>query len=142
MRDVRRYRPIHLFFIVLSVLGAADLRAQGGEPRAVVSAFQDELLATMKEAKFLGFEGRYHRLMPDMELAFDFEQITRIAVGPNWVKMNKMEQEQVVDLFRQFSVSTYAGAFSSYDGEKFEIGAARTQAGIGTIVETRLVLKD
>ena len=141
MRAVRRYRPIHLFFILLSVF-AADLGAQGGEPRAVVSAFQDELLATMKEAKVLGFEGRYQRLMPAMELAFDFDQITRIAVGRNWVKMNRTEQEQVVDLFRQFSVSTYAGAFSSYDGEQFEIGAARTQAGIGTIVESRLMLKD
>jgi phospholipid transport system substrate-binding protein len=56
--------------------------------------------------------------------------------------MNKTEQKQVVDLFRRFSVSTYASAFSSYDGEQFEIGGTRVQPDIGTIIKTRLVLKN
>ena len=77
-----------------------------------------------------------------MELAFDFDEITRISVGPGWVRMNKTEQKQVVDLFRRFSVSTYASAFSSYDGEQFEIGGTRVQPDIGTIIKTRLVLKN
>jgi hypothetical protein len=28
----------------------------------------------------------------------------------------------VVDLFRRFSVSTYASEFTGYDGEQFEVG--------------------
>jgi phospholipid transport system substrate-binding protein len=142
MRDVVRCRPVFLLFILLSVFGASDLRGQEGEPRTVVSAFQSELLATMKQAKGLSFEGRYQQLLPAMELAFDFDQITRIVVGRGWVKMNRTEQEQVVDLFRRFSVSTYASAFSDYSGEQFEISGTRVQPGIGTIVETRLVPKN
>jgi phospholipid transport system substrate-binding protein len=142
MRNVVRRQPISLLFILLSAFWASDLRGQEGEPRTVVSAFQDELLATMKQAKALSFEGRYQRLLPAMELAFDFDQITRIAVGPSWVKMNRTEQRQVVDLFRRFSVSTYASAFSSYESEQFEMAGVRVQPGIGTMIETRLVLKN
>jgi phospholipid transport system substrate-binding protein len=139
MRNVVRCRPVFLLFILLSVFGASDLRGQEGEPRTVVSAFQGELLATMKQAKVLSFEDRYQRLLPAIELAFDFDQIARIAVGRGWVKMNRTDQKQVVDLFRRFSVSTYASAFSDYSGEQFEISGTRVQPGIGTIIETRLV---
>jgi len=141
MRNLARHGLIYTFFIALSVFAAGDLRGQEDKPRAVVSAFQDELLTTMKQAKVLSFEDRYQQLLPAMERAFDFHEITRIAVGPNWIKMPETEQRQVVDLFRRFSVSTYASAFSSYEGEQFEIGEARAQSGLGTIVETRLTPK-
>jgi len=131
-----------LVVLVLSALGATALRAEETAPRAVVSTFQDTLLATMKEAGPLGFEGRYKRLQPAMEAAFDLEQMTRIVVGNRWAKLSDAERTQVVDLFRRFSVSTYASQFSGYGGEQFEIGDDRVQPGLGTIVETRLVLKD
>jgi phospholipid transport system substrate-binding protein len=47
----------------------------------------------------------------------------------------------VVDLFRRFSVSTYASEFSGYDGEQFEIGDDRAQGETGTIVDTHIVFK-
>jgi phospholipid transport system substrate-binding protein len=135
-------RPIRLsILIILSVLGCGDLGAEEVGPRAVVASFQDTLLSTMKEAESLGFNGRYQRLLPAMELAFDLEQMTRVVVGGRWAKMNTTEKKQVVDLFRQFSVSTYASAFSGYGGEQFEVGDELAQPGIGTIVETRIVLK-
>ncbi len=137
-RSVRRL----ILVLILSAFGAGELRAQEAGPRAVVSTFQDTLLATMKEAGALGFEGRYQRLQSAMESAFDLEQMTRIVVGGRWAKLSEVERRQVVDLFRRFSVSTYASEFSGYGGEQFEIGDDRTQPGLGTIVETRLVLKD
>jgi len=130
------------FAALLLAFIPGELCAQESKPRAVVSAFQQELLATMKEAKRLGFEGRYQRLLPAMELAFDFDEITRIAVGRGWVRMNKSKQDQVVDLFRRFSVSTYASALDGYSGEQFEIESDRAESGLGTIIETRLVPKD
>jgi phospholipid transport system substrate-binding protein len=130
-----------ILVLVLSALGAVGLRAQELEPRAVVSGFQDTLLATMKEAGPLGFEGRYQRLQPAMESAFDLEQMTRIVVGGRWAKLSETERRQVVELFRRFSVSTYASEFAGYGGEQFEIGDDRAKAGLGTIVETRIVFK-
>jgi phospholipid transport system substrate-binding protein len=77
-----------------------------------------------------------------MEAAFDLEQMARIVVGGRWAKMSEAERTQVVDLFQQFSVSTYASEFTDFGGERFEIGSEREQPGLGTIVETRLILKD
>lgn len=127
--------------LILSAFGPGDLRAQEVGPRVVVSTFQDTLLATMKEAGPLGFEGRYKRLQPAMESAFDLEQMTRIVVGGRWAKLSEGERKQVVDLFRRFSVSTYASEFTGYDGEQFEVDGDSAQAGLGTFVETRIVFK-
>lgn len=131
-----------LLALVVVTFAAPDLRAESSAPRDVVSSFQDTLLATMKDAQTLGFEGRYQRLQPAMETAFDLEEMTRIVVGSRWAKLSEAERGQVVDLFRRFSVSTYASEFSGYGGEQFEIGADRAQPGLGTIVETHLVLKN
>jgi phospholipid transport system substrate-binding protein len=128
--------------IALSVSGTGGPHAQETAPKAVVAAFQDRLLATMKDGPTLGFEGRYQRLLPAMGEAFDLEQMARIVVGSRWTKMSAAERTQVVDLFRQFSVSTYASEFTEFGGERFEIGGEREQPGLGTIVETRLVLND
>jgi phospholipid transport system substrate-binding protein len=128
--------------VMLAISPAAGLGAQEAEPSAVVSTFQDRLLATMKEGRALGFEGRYQRLLPAMEDAFDLPQMARIVVGARWTKMSEAEQKQVVDLFREFSVSTYASEFSDFGGERFEIGGEQVQAGVGTIVETRLILTE
>jgi phospholipid transport system substrate-binding protein len=137
-------RSIHFvaLAVMLAISPAAGLGAQEAEPSAVVSTFQDRLLATMKEGRALGFEGRYQRLLPAMEDAFDLPQMARIVVGARWTKMSEAEQKQVVDLFREFSVSTYASEFSDFGGERFEIGGEQVQAGVGTIVETRLILTE
>jgi len=137
-------RPIQsvVLAVVLMVSAAAGVAAQDAEPTAVVSTFQDKLLAIMKDERSLGFEGRYQRLQPAMEQAFDLEQMTRIVVGARWAKMSEAEQRQVVDLFREFSVSTYASEFSDFGGERFETGGEQVRAGLGTIVETRLILTD
>ena len=128
--------------IAASFSGVSGLRAQDAEPKAVVSTFQDRLLATMKDGPALGFDGRYERLLPAMEDAFDLPQMARIVVGNRWAKMSEAERTQVVDLFRQFSVSTYASEFADFGGERFEVDGERGQTGLGTIVETRLILKD
>jgi phospholipid transport system substrate-binding protein len=136
-------RSLHVATIAVALCTpAVGARAEPAGPREVVATFQDRLLATMKEGPSLGFEGRYERLLPALEETFDLEQMTRIVVGGRWTRMSKVEQEQVVALFRQFSVSTYASEFTSFNGQRFEIGGEQVQAGIGTIVKTRLVLMD
>ncbi|MGE0119908.1 MAG: ABC transporter substrate-binding protein [Dongiaceae bacterium] len=137
-------RSIHLLAlaVLLLISPAAGVGAEEAGPTAVVSTFQDRLLATMKEGRALGFAGRYQRLLPAMEDAFDLPQMARIVVGARWAKMSEAERTQVVDLFREFSVSTYASEFSDFGGERFETGGEQIQAGLGTIVETRLILTD
>ena len=126
----------------LSLPAAVPARAEDSAARTVVAAFQDELLAAMKDAGALGFGGRYQKLLPAMDRAFDFTQMTRVVIGSRWAKLEDADRQQLAGLFRQFSVSTYASEFSGYDGESFEIVGEHPQGSVGTVVETRLVLKN
>lgn len=136
------FRHLIAVFAVLFAVAAGSARAADNGPSAVVAALQDTLLATMKEADTLGFDGRYQRLQPAIDQVFDIETMTRIVVGSRWNKLDSAEQAQVVEQFRKFSVSTYASEFSGYDGERFAITGEREQPGIGTIVETQIRTKD
>src|SRR5215472_11504906 len=49
-------------------------------PDQVVAAFHQTLLHAMKDATY---QGRYDALTPVMNRAFDFQGMTRIAIGPS-----------------------------------------------------------
>jgi phospholipid transport system substrate-binding protein len=108
-------------------------------PRAVVEDFYHVLLDVMKQAKTLGFDGRYRRLEPAIDAAFNLPLMIRLAVGPQWNNLSADQQRRLVVAFRRFTISTYASRFDGYDGEYFEVrGEAPAPSG-GTLVETRLV---
>ena len=143
IRDrVRRSVGVLCLLVGATVAVATAARADDSTPQTVVAAFQDQLLATMKDGAGLGFDGRYQKLLPAMDRAFAFGQMTRVVIGSRWSKLSDADQQQLAGLFRQFSVSTYASEFTGYDGETFEIAGEHAQGQLGTVVETRLVIKD
>jgi phospholipid transport system substrate-binding protein len=108
-------------------------------PSAVVEAFYAVLLEVMKQATNLGFEGRYRRLQPAIEAAFNLPLMIRLAVGPQWNSLTPAQQGRLLEAFRRFTVGTYASRFDGFEGEHFEVtGEAPSPSG-GTLVQTRLV---
>jgi phospholipid transport system substrate-binding protein len=94
-------------------------RAQASSPVEVVEQFHAALLAVMRDAGRLGVRGRFARLRPAMEAAFDLPAMARIAVGPPWTHMTPEEQGRIVDAFAEWSIATYANRFDGYSGERF-----------------------
>jgi len=124
----------------LLVLGfrCAGARA-AGSASGVVEGFYKVLLDVMKQATSLGFEGRYRRLQPAIEAANDLPLMIRLAIGPPWNSLTPDQQKRLLEAFRRFTISTYAGRFDGYDGERFEIrGEVPAQNG-AVLVQTRLV---
>jgi len=113
-----------------------------GTPSAVVKNFYATLTETMKQGNRLGFSGRYKKLAPTIQASFNLPLMTRVAVGPTWLKANAAEQKQLISAFSDFSIANYASQFSRYDGEHFAVTGEKPAAGGGTIVETRLQPKD
>lgn len=105
-------------------------------PDKVVADFHAALLQSMKNAK--DYQRRYDTLGSAMAQAFDFESMTRIAVGPKWSTLQPDQQAALVDSFRRFSVATYASQFDSYSGERFETTNPGEAAPQGVIVATVL----
>jgi phospholipid transport system substrate-binding protein len=143
-------RPVTSAALAFALLGAAApvalapaaALAQAGDPAAqVVQRFDDSLLATMKQGKALGFEGRYRRLEAPVRDTFDLPIMIQFAVGPStWKTLSSSDQSALLTAFTRFSVSTWAKNFDSYDGEKFQVGQVDTK-GPDKLVHTQLVPK-
>nr|WP_281416006.1 ABC transporter substrate-binding protein [Azospirillum rugosum] len=113
-----------------------------GAPRAVVQGFYDVLIGAMKDGRKLGFQGRFDRIRPAFEKAFNAPLMTRVVVGATaWSAATPQQQDQAVDAFTRYSVANYATNFNDFGGEKLEVqGERATQAG--TVVETQIVPTD
>lgn len=127
---------IFIFVLVVSL----PVRAAAPAPEAVVNAFHERLLATMKDGPTLGLKGRFDRLAPEIDKAFLLSLTVRQAAGRrNWRKATADERKALVDAFRRWTVSTYASEFDAYSGQKFAfIGTHPGPSKNSTLVETRL----
>ncbi|WP_448205967.1 ABC transporter substrate-binding protein [Azospirillum sp. sgz302134] len=143
LSDRRSLARLALFAAVLafSVVYSGGMARAQGTPRSVVQAFYDALLDAMKNGKALGFQGRFDRIRPAFEAAFNAPLMTRVVVGPRWNDATPDQQQKAVEAFTRYSVANYAANFSSYDGERLEVqGEKKVQAGM--VVETQIVPKD
>lgn len=129
--------------LVLPIAAACFARraeAQGdAAATAVIQQLYDTLLGVMKQAKTLGFDGRYARLAPVIERVFDLGLMARIAVGPTWPQIPAAQQQALSQAFVRFTVSQYAGRFDGYSGERFEVDPATQPNPNGIVVQSRLV---
>jgi len=124
--------------LVLAMPGATA-RAEQTAPQAVIKNFYVVLLEVMQKAQELGFNGRYQKLKPAIESAYNLPLMARLSVGPQWQSVPPQEQEELSRAFAEFTVSTYANRFDDYSGEKFEVQHDTVAASGGVIVQSRLV---
>jgi len=88
---------------------------------------------------------------------FDFERITRFAMGRYWRSADKTQQDALIEEFKQMLVRTYAKALLNYSGQQIEylplrpgnregqvtVRTAVSEAGGPTIpIDYQLYLKD
>src|SRR5260370_18142616 len=77
-----------------AALLAAPAGGAPASPQAVVQSFYDVLLGVMKDSKELGFSGRYQKLKPAIENAYNLPLMARLSVGPQWQSLNPQQQTQ------------------------------------------------
>ncbi|WP_426955024.1 ABC transporter substrate-binding protein [Muricoccus radiodurans] len=117
------------------LLGAAAaalprLALAQSSPAEVVERFHALLIELMRDARRLGPRGRFDRLRPAMDTAFDLPAMARIAVGPPWSRMTPEQQRAISQSFAEWSVATYANRFNGFSGESFTtVGASTLQNG-------------
>jgi phospholipid transport system substrate-binding protein len=124
--------------LCLLISTSTPLRAAPADPTAVVGQFNDSLLAAMAQGGKLGYRRRYDILAGVVDATFDLSLMTRMAVGPEWVRLPESQQQRITDAFRRFITAIFAERFDDYAGEKFEIQGGRPM-GTGTLVENQLV---
>lgn len=93
-------------------------------PDALVKRVSDELLELVRSDKDLA-SGNQRKVVEVAEQKvlphFDFERMTRLAVGRNWQQASDAQKQALVKEFRTMLVRTYSSSLSAYRNQKLEV---------------------
>jgi phospholipid transport system substrate-binding protein len=123
---------------------ALPLAANAQEaPDAMVKRVADEVLAVIKADKDLqsGNSAKVVELAEQKVLPhFDFERMTRLAVGRNWAQASDAQKQALVKEFRTLLVRTYSTSLAAYRNQTIEVKPSRAGAGDkDTVVRTAII---
>lgn len=114
-------------------------------PTDVVEELHTNLMSIMKNAKDLGWQGRYIYLKPVLKNTYSFSEMARIVAGNHWKRFTDVQKGEFIEAFTHMSTAVYASRFNGYNGERFEITRveelSQPSSG-GAMVWARVIRKD
>jgi len=128
-----------LLFACLILLPVSGRAEQKGAAE-VVQRMNSTLMENMKRAQVLGFSGRYKQLDPVIRDVFALSYMGEKTLGSYWNTISQEQRKQYLDLYTVWTISSYAGSFDGYSGEKFEIEAGEHIKGDMATVISNLVI--
>jgi phospholipid transport system substrate-binding protein len=108
-----------LLFGLAKAVAAFDAQAA----RHPVEQFQQGLLELMQAGNSVGFNGRRDRLSELLEWYMDIPLIAELLLGKARDSLSPTERDELGQVMLKYAVSALAGAFGSYDGQRFKVGA-------------------
>jgi len=119
------------FLTLLAALLPLGALAQEG-PDALVKRTTDEVLAIIKTDKDLQ-AGNTRKVVELAEAKvlphFDFERMTRLAVGRNWQQATPEQKQALTKEFRTLLVRTYSASLTQYRNQTIEVKPTKMAAG-------------
>lgn len=129
-----------VFVLLLAFTGAAAAQTPESQP---IAALDSALIAASKAGSAnASFESRYTQLDPVVRQALNMSVITQNSVGFLWSTVPAAQQQQLLALFEQFTVSTYVHEFNGFSGQQINLLPAEKTVGASKIVETQIVPGD
>jgi phospholipid transport system substrate-binding protein len=127
---------------ILAFLVPACAAAQEA-PDALVKRVTDEVLTIIKSDKDLqaGNSRKVAELAEAKVLPhFDFQRMTRLAVGRNWQQASDAQKERLVKEFRTMLVRTYSSSLTAYRNQTIEVKPTKMSPGDNeTTVRTQVI---
>ena len=110
---------------------------------APATVLDDGLLASMKAGSAgKNFQARYDALAPVVRQAYNLPEVTKNSVGFLWSTLPAAQQQELSQLFEQFTISSYVAEFNAYSGQSFKVLPDEKALGAKEIVKTQLVPGD
>jgi phospholipid transport system substrate-binding protein len=132
----KRAFPAIALCVALAALSPRPATASNGSE--AVRSLYDTLLTTMQNGPALGPRGRYARIEPVVRRVFDIGYMTRLAVGPEWARLDETQRQQVQQAFQRYIAAIYAERFDSYAGERLQVTGERPSSG-GPIITSQII---
>jgi phospholipid transport system substrate-binding protein len=128
--------------LLLTALVPALAAAQES-PEALVKRVSDEVLTIIKNDKDVqsGNMTKVAQLAEQKVLPhFDFERMTRLAVGKNWRDASDAQKKALEGEFRTLLVRTYSSSLAAYRNQTIEVKPGKSGASDKeTVVRTAVV---
>jgi phospholipid transport system substrate-binding protein len=105
-----------------------------------VNRMNSTLMENMKRAQELGFSGRYKLLDPVIRDVFALSYMSEKTLGGYWNTISQEQRKQYLDLYTVWTISSYAGSFDGYAGERFDTREGEQIKGDTAIVMSNLVI--
>ncbi len=148
-RSTRSSLEIALVVAVLLSVASPNLAlpdsGEASEPSApteMVDALHEILISVMKDAKTLGYGGRFERLEPVINELFDIPFMAEKSIGRHWKTVEDENRARLLTTFERFTVANYAGRFTGYSGQFFETLKEEASRYGTVLVYSRLVSAD
>jgi phospholipid transport system substrate-binding protein len=134
-----RWHPFALALCFL--LAGTAFAAAAADPSLAVGVIQqldDGLLGVMKDAKALGYQGRFDRLASLVDHTYDVPFMAEKVLGSHWQQLDEAARTRWIGVFRQYLVANYAGNFTGFSGQRFEVLGQEPAPNDTTLVKTVL----
>jgi phospholipid transport system substrate-binding protein len=129
LTDLRRAVSACLL-LAAATLGVAAPAGAQTPPDQLVRGVADDVLKIIRQDPELraGSQSRMADLI-EQKIAphFDFERMTRLAVGKNWRQASPDQQRSLVQEFRNLLVRSYSAAYSAYKEVAVDVRPLRLQ---------------
>lgn len=136
---ISRRRGVAACLLALTgVLGARRASAANAAAAAPIEALNQALLGAMKAGKSTPFAERYAMIGRAVDGAFDLRGILMASVGPRLTSLPPDQQAKLLDVFRKFTIASYASNFNSYDGEMLTVLPDQRSVGADVVVPTQI----
>ncbi len=106
--------------ILLLCLAQFSVAEEQAGAKQTVDKLNSVIIEAMKNAKQLGYKGRYAKFDPVIKETHDFVAIAQIALGSHWKTLNDEQKNAFIDRLTELSIATYAAQFNGYSGESFK----------------------
>lgn len=119
-------------------------RADALDPDELIKNTAQEVLTIVKQDKDIraGDKKKILALVDAKVLPhFDFERMTRLAVGKGWRSATPEQKKSLVTEFRNLLVRTYANAFTGYQDQTIEVKPLKIPAGADEVTVKSLINK-
>jgi len=110
---------IRVFLAVIIWVGLTVVPGYAGAPTDSVKATIDEILRILQEEELQQpgkAEERRQQLEKVVEARFNYQEMSRRALGAAWKTLSDQEKQEFVDLFRTLLTSSYAHKIETYSG--------------------------
>jgi phospholipid transport system substrate-binding protein len=140
----KKIRQIAIGSFIFTLCVGFPRFAQAGEPLEVVRTAIDKAVQILKDPKLQGMDKkreRIDRLREALTPIFDYDEMSKRALGAHWRRRTPAEREEFVVVFRDFLERIYSDKIGLYGGEKVLFGRETIDTDFAQVETTIISLK-